>query len=238
MLIACRLVKRTRRPHRWHATPVCRSSVERHCQDPQDRQTPLGAAGRLSLHRHYRMECSVRQHISQDRTSGSLPRHRRCVDDWFDACQGCWRGHYHHVVFRSQAQDGEAEVWPDYLTNYKTTPNWAEEANKITEGRGVDFVLEIGGSGSIAQSVEAIAQGGIIAVIGFLSQAQEMPDVAGLALGKGCIIRGVNVGSKQLTEDMVAFVCGKKLVPPVEKEFASPKTRSSRRTNCLRAVVM
>jgi len=107
----------------------------------------------------------------------------------------------------------------DYCINYKTTPDWAAEAKKITSGHGVEFILENGGSGTIAQSIACIARGGIISVIGFLSQAKEMPDVAALVLDKGCVVRGINVGAKQLTEDMVALVCGKNLAIPVEKTF-------------------
>jgi NADPH:quinone reductase-like Zn-dependent oxidoreductase len=107
----------------------------------------------------------------------------------------------------------------DFTINYKKTPDWDQEALKITGGRGVDFIIENGGSGTIAKSLECIARGGIIAVIGFLSQAKEMPDVAGLVLAHEAILRGVAVGAKQLTEDMVKFVCGKNLDVPVEKTF-------------------
>ena len=107
----------------------------------------------------------------------------------------------------------------DYTINYKKTPDWDQEALKITGGRGVDFLIENGGSGTIAKSIECIARGGIIAVVGFLDMAKEMPDVASLVLGKGCVVRGINVGAKQLTDDMVAFVCGKNLDMPVEKMF-------------------
>lgn len=107
----------------------------------------------------------------------------------------------------------------DYVINYKKTPEWADEANKITGGQGVDFIFENGGSGTIAQSIKCCARGGQIAVIGFLSAAKEMPDVASLVLDKGCVVRGINVGAKQLTEDLVRFVCSKRLQMPVEKVF-------------------
>ncbi|KAK3690812.1 hypothetical protein LTR37_018940 [Vermiconidia calcicola] len=107
----------------------------------------------------------------------------------------------------------------DHTINYKKTPEWDQEALKITEGRGVDFIIENGGSGTIAKSLECIARGGIIAVVGFLKMADEMPDVAGLVLGKGAIVRGINVGAKQLTDDMIKFVCAKNLDVPVEKTF-------------------
>ncbi|KFZ01175.1 hypothetical protein V501_10171 [Pseudogymnoascus sp. VKM F-4519 (FW-2642)] len=109
----------------------------------------------------------------------------------------------------------------DHIINYKSTPDWAAEAKKITGGEGVDYILENGGSGTIKQSIECIKMGGSIAVIGFLAAAkqEDMPDVAGLALSKGCIVRGITVGSKQLLEELVQFVVTKGLEPPVEKTF-------------------
>jgi NADPH:quinone reductase-like Zn-dependent oxidoreductase len=109
----------------------------------------------------------------------------------------------------------------DHIINYKTTPNWSAEANRITDEHGVDYIFENGGSGSIAQSVNCIAMGGIISAIGFLTQAKEgeVPDAAMLALSKACIIRGIAVGSKQLLGELVRFVVNKELAPPVEKTF-------------------
>ena len=107
----------------------------------------------------------------------------------------------------------------DFTINYKNTPDWEQQALKITDGRGVDYIIENGGSGTIAQSLACIARGGIIAVVGFLKVADQMPDVAGLVLGSGAVVRGINVGAKQMTEDMVAFVCGKNLDMPVEKTY-------------------
>lgn len=107
----------------------------------------------------------------------------------------------------------------DHTINYKTTPDWSARVNEITNGRGVDFVLENGGAGTIEQSINCVARGGIVAVIGFLSQAEKLPDVAGLVLAKGAIVRGINVGAKQMTEDMLRLVCARDLPIPVEKTF-------------------
>lgn len=85
----------------------------------------------------------------------------------------------------------------------------------------MDYILENGGSGTIKQSIDAIKFGGIISVIGFLSQAKQddMPDVAGLALSKACVVRGIIIGSKQLLEELVLFVGNHNLKIPVEKTF-------------------
>ncbi|EME80764.1 uncharacterized protein MYCFIDRAFT_189177 [Pseudocercospora fijiensis CIRAD86] len=69
--------------------------------------------------------------------------------------------------------------------------------------------------------MKCVARGAQIAVIGFLAKVdqKDMPDVAALVLDKGCIVRGINVGAKQLTEDMVQLVCSKDLGMPIDKTF-------------------
>jgi len=110
----------------------------------------------------------------------------------------------------------------DILTiNYKKTPAWGKEAVKLNNGRGVDLVIENGGSGIIAESFDALRMGGTIAVIGFLSIAKQadMPDVAMLALGKGALVRGITVGPKSMLEDLVQFVTSRGLRPAIDKVF-------------------
>ncbi|WQF76723.1 Putative GroES-like superfamily, alcohol dehydrogenase-like, NAD(P)-binding domain superfamily [Colletotrichum destructivum] len=109
----------------------------------------------------------------------------------------------------------------DFAINYKTTPDWSQEVLKITKGQGADFIFENGGAGTIAQSINAVAYGGSIAVIGFLSSCShdQMPDVAALALSKGAVVRGIMVGSKQHLEEVSRYVVARGLKVPVEKEF-------------------
>lgn len=106
----------------------------------------------------------------------------------------------------------------DFTVNYKTHPEWSKEVLRLTNG-GVDYVLENGGSGTIAESINSVKMGGNVSVIGFLSRAKEMPDVASLALSKGAVVRGVVVGSTQLLQELVRFVSRKGLRMPVNKEF-------------------
>ena len=80
----------------------------------------------------------------------------------------------------------------DHVINYKKTPDWEKEVLKVAE-RGADFIIENGGSGTIAKSLACVARGGQVAVVGFLDQAKEMPDVASLVLGSGAVVRGINV---------------------------------------------
>ncbi|CAF3389543.1 unnamed protein product [Rotaria sp. Silwood2] len=84
----------------------------------------------------------------------------------------------------------------DYTINYKKQPNWDEEVLKITNGEGVDIILENGAA-----------------------LKPENPDVALLALGKSCIVRGIIIGSREQTEQLMNLVDQKKLEPPVHKVF-------------------
>ena len=108
----------------------------------------------------------------------------------------------------------------DFTINYKKTPDWAAEVKKLVP-RGADFVLDAGGSGTIQQSIGAVARGGQIALFGVLSPAakEAMPDVATATWMQGCIIRGINVGSKQQLDEVVQFVGSKNLQLPVERTF-------------------
>ncbi|KAL4801064.1 NAD(P)-binding protein [Aspergillus venezuelensis] len=107
----------------------------------------------------------------------------------------------------------------DHTINYKTHPNWSKEVLRLTSGQGADYVLENGGAGTIAESLNSIRMGGNVSVIGFLAQAKEMPDVAALALGRGAVVRGVTVGSTQLLREVVRFVAAKGIRLPVDREF-------------------
>lgn len=109
----------------------------------------------------------------------------------------------------------------DYGVNYKKHPEWSKEVLRFAK-EGVDYVLENGGSGTIAESLNAVRMGGNISVIGFLSQAEQlkMPDIAALALAKGAVVRGITVGSTEQLEEVARFVASKGLRMPVEKEFS------------------
>ncbi|GAA6023294.1 hypothetical protein JCM10207_006224 [Rhodosporidiobolus poonsookiae] len=117
----------------------------------------------------------------------------------------------------------------DHVVNYRTTPQWADEVLHLTGGKGVDYVLENGGSGTIGQSLKCVAMGGQVAVIGFLSPAkqEDMPDVASLALARGAVVRGVVIGSRELYDELLRFVAAKGLRMPVEKVFGFDEVREA-----------
>src|SRR3954470_2095959 len=79
--------------------------------------------------------------------------------------------------------------------NYRTTPEWGERVRQLTEGRGVDHVVEVGGAGTLGQSLRAVRTAGRISLIGVLSgatgQVNPMP-----VLMKSVRVQGIFVGSR------------------------------------------
>lgn len=60
------------------------------------------------------------------------------------------------------------------LVNYKTTPDWADEVLKLTGNNGVDLVVEVGGAGTIQQSLKATRFAGTVVIIGNLTASKQM----------------------------------------------------------------
>lgn len=77
------------------------------------------------------------------------------------------------TVIATSSSDKKLEVaktlGAKHLINYKTTPDWDKEVMKITNGRGVDHIIEVGGPGTIMKSLNAVRYGGCIHVIGFVA---------------------------------------------------------------------
>lgn len=60
---------------------------------------------------------------------------------------------------------------PPILTiNYSRTPNWDQEVMKLTNGVGVDLVVENGGTGSLVKSLKCTRRGGVVSQVGYLSK--------------------------------------------------------------------
>jgi NADPH:quinone reductase-like Zn-dependent oxidoreductase len=101
--------------------------------------------------------------------------------------------------------------------NYRTTPEWGEPVRQLTAGRGVDHVIEVGGAGTLAQSLRAVRTAGHIALIGVLSgygQVNPLP-----ILMKGVRVSGIYVGSRDLFEAMNRAIALHQLRPVVDRVF-------------------
>ena len=88
------------------------------------------------------------------------------------------------------------------VVNYRETPDWDEQVRALTDGRGVDCIVEIGGPGTIAMSLKALAVGGHVSLIGAsLSSAGTGLDPL-LLTGRGITLGAISVGSRADFEAM------------------------------------
>ena len=61
------------------------------------------------------------------------------------------------------------------MINYRKYPEWAPEVLMVTNGKGVDIVVEVVGADSIEQSVRATRWGGSVELVGVLSKDPSKP---------------------------------------------------------------
>jgi NADPH:quinone reductase-like Zn-dependent oxidoreductase len=105
----------------------------------------------------------------------------------------------------------------DHLINYKSDPKWGRSAAALA-GQGVDAVVEVGGPGTLSQSIQACRIGGHISLIGVLTGvAGEVPTA--LAMSKNVTIKGITVGSRQEQQEMIAAIDANDIQPIIDSTF-------------------
>jgi NADPH:quinone reductase-like Zn-dependent oxidoreductase len=107
-----------------------------------------------------------------------------------------------------------AELGADYGINYATTPDWEREVRAITDGRGADLVIDIGGAETLAHSVRATRMDGSVAIIGVLSGFGGAEIPVSDAMMQNIHLVGITVGSVRAHADLSAAVSAAKIVPP------------------------
>jgi NADPH:quinone reductase-like Zn-dependent oxidoreductase len=103
--------------------------------------------------------------------------------------------------------------------NYARTAQWQQEVLRVTGGRGVDCVVEIGGAGTLGRSYQSLARGGKVVLIGFLAgpQGDTAPQALMLKAGN---LHGIFVGDRPMFESLLRAVAVNRLAPPVDRVFA------------------
>ncbi len=106
----------------------------------------------------------------------------------------------------------------DGCINYRAHPEWEREVLQLTDGRGVDHVVDVGGAGTLAHSIGSVAVGGRVAMIGVLTGVGAAGSPYGL-LGKQASLNGIFVGSRGHFERMNAAISVNNMQPIVDREF-------------------
>ena len=111
-----------------------------------------------------------------------------------------------------------AELGADHLINYQTDSDWGKTALGLTGGRGVDNVIELGGSETLRQSLWAIRPGGIICLIGVLSGARTELLIP-LIGSRNVNLQGVSVGTREGLEDMMRGMAANAVKPVIDSVY-------------------
>jgi len=125
-------------------------------------------------------------------------------------------------VIATSSSDAKLErvrsLGADHTINYKTEPKWGDAVRQWTAGRGVDHVIEVGGPGTLPQSIAAVRIGGHIALIGALTgRSGEIP-IAALFL-KQVQLQGLIVGNRRHQQEMVRAIDAMGLRPVIDRTF-------------------
>jgi NADPH:quinone reductase-like Zn-dependent oxidoreductase len=108
--------------------------------------------------------------------------------------------------------------------NYKATPEWGGRARELT-GTGVDHVVEVGGAGTMPESLRAVRMGGRISLIGVLSGAGQFN--ATPVLMKNVRVQGIFVGNREMFEAMNRAIALHELKPVVDRVFDMADIRAA-----------
>jgi NADPH:quinone reductase-like Zn-dependent oxidoreductase len=110
--------------------------------------------------------------------------------------------------------------------NYKQNSQWGKIARELAGGEGVDLVVEVGGAGTLNESLQAVRIGGQISLIGVLSGVSgEISTVS--MLMKSVRVQGIYVGSREMFEAMNQAISLHQIKPVIDRVFPFSEAREA-----------
>ncbi|MFT8243162.1 zinc-dependent alcohol dehydrogenase family protein [Roseomonas sp. BN140053] len=113
------------------------------------------------------------------------------------------------------------ELGADAGVNYRAHPDWEAQVLALTDGRGVDHVVEVGGAGTLPKSILSTRVGGSVHLIGVLTQGQINPS---LIMRRRAVLRGIYVGSREMFEAMNRAIAFHGIRPVIDRVFSFAET--------------
>ncbi len=102
------------------------------------------------------------------------------------------------------------------MVNYRASPEWEKAVLELTDGRGVDHTVEVGGAGTLEKSIHSTRVAGSIGLIGVLTGGQINPT---LVMRKSLRLQGVYVGSRRMFEDMNRAIAHHGMSPVIDNVY-------------------
>ncbi|HKP70029.1 MAG TPA: NAD(P)-dependent alcohol dehydrogenase [Pyrinomonadaceae bacterium] len=117
------------------------------------------------------------------------------------------------------------ELGADVVINYTTREDWDAAVLEATDKKGVDHIVEVGGSGTLARSLNAVRFGGHVAMIGALTASGSFDPIK--LFMKSARLQGVFVGSRSMFEQMNRAIEVAKMRPVVDRVFGFDEARDA-----------
>ncbi len=102
--------------------------------------------------------------------------------------------------------------------NYKTFPDWEDKILEITDGKGVDHVVEVVGGENLNRSLNAVKISGTISFIGLIA-GLKAPINTYQFVTKNVTIHGIETGSKEMFEEMCRFIEKHNIKPVIARSY-------------------
>jgi NADPH:quinone reductase-like Zn-dependent oxidoreductase len=127
------------------------------------------------------------------------------------------------TVILTSSSDDKLKIGSDlgamHLINYRTTPDWETEVKRLTDGRGADLVVEVGGPATLAHSLHSTAMGGTIAVIGVLSGFDTAPIAVAEVMLNNLRVIGITVGTVRAHRELCELMSRSGIKPHISHVF-------------------
>lgn len=133
-------------------------------------------------------------------------------------------------VIATSSSDAKIErlkkLGADVTLNYKSTADWGKKARELS-GRGVDLVVEVGGVGTLNESIRATRIGGTIAFIGVLAGPPASDLRISLMVMQQQRLQGVTVGSIEDLQAMVDAIAVNRMKPVLDRTFSFEQAKDA-----------
>ncbi len=133
------------------------------------------------------------------------------------------------VIVTSSSDDKLQQVLQlgaDEGINYKADDTWDDTVRELTDGRGADLVVEVGGAGTLQKSIRAVRVGGQISLIGVLAGGEQPINIVPVLM-QNIRIQGVIVGHREMFERMNRAIEHNEMVPVVDRVFGFDEVREA-----------
>ncbi len=117
------------------------------------------------------------------------------------------------------------QLGADHVLDLGSEPEFGLAARKLTHDLGVDHVVEVGGAGTLAQSLRAVRAGGTISLIGVLAGGATPSLIP--AVMRDVRLQGVFVGPRASFEAMNRALIAHSIRPVLDRTFPFDQAKSA-----------